>query len=124
MHAKSWPGYIWLGSVDLLQLSSVTMRRRMATLLLIRHGQASYGDVDYDRLSSRGEAQAREVGKLLAGMAIDRLFVGPHKRQVDTAALARETAAALPAATQLAELAEYPGFELVRHSQEAFPTIL
>ena len=30
----------------------------MSTLYLIRHGQASYGQADYDRLSARGEVPA------------------------------------------------------------------
>jgi len=88
----------------------------MATLLLIRHGQASYGEADYDRLSTRGQAQARELGKFLVGERIDLLFAGPLRRQRDTAALAREVATNLPAPTTLAELAEYPAFELIQHS--------
>ena len=88
----------------------------MATLLLIRHGQASYGQADYDRLSPRGEAQARALGKLLAAARLDALFVGPLRRQTQTAALAAEGAGGdLPAATTLAELAEYPAFELLQH---------
>jgi len=86
----------------------------LAKLLLIRHGQASYGQVDYDRLSARGEEQARALGAHLRGTRIDALYVGPLRRQLDTAARAIETArGALPAATQVAELAEYPAFELV-----------
>ena len=34
----------------------------MSTLYLIRHGQASYGEADYDRLSPRGVEQAKAVG--------------------------------------------------------------
>ncbi len=87
----------------------------MGTLLLIRHGQASYGEADYDRLSSRGQDQARIVGTHLATARIDQLYVGPLKRQVGTAALAAETAQNLPAPTTLPELAEYPAFELLQH---------
>jgi broad specificity phosphatase PhoE len=89
----------------------------MGTLLLIRHGQASYGQADYDRLSPRGEAQARALGELLAAHPPDALYVGPLRRQTQTAAFAATGAAAtgrgLPAATELAELAEYPGFDMV-----------
>ncbi len=87
----------------------------MGTLLLIRHGQASYGEADYDRLSTRGEQQAREVGKFLADQRIDQLFVGPLVRQQRTCALACEVAGTLPAATTLAELSEYPAFDLLQH---------
>ena len=88
----------------------------MATLLLIRHGQASYGQADYDRLSPRGEEQARALGQFLASAKIDTLFVGPLKRQQQTVAFASETAgAALPPAETLPELAEYPAFDLLQH---------
>jgi broad specificity phosphatase PhoE len=88
----------------------------MGTLLLIRHGQASYGEVDYDRLSSRGEQQARVLGTYLASTSIDQLFVGPLVRQQGTAALAVEGAGGkLPEAKTLVELAEYPAFDLLQH---------
>ena len=85
----------------------------MAELLLIRHGQASYGEADYDRLSPRGQQQARALGKFLAGARLDALFVGPLRRQLETAQLASETGG-LPAAREVAELAEYPAFEIVK----------
>ncbi|MGE3769058.1 MAG: histidine phosphatase family protein [Kofleriaceae bacterium] len=91
----------------------------MGTVFLIRHGQASYGEADYDRLSTRGEDQARALGKWLARQRLDALYTGPLKRQVQTAAFACESAdalgIALPAPTQIAELAEYPAFEMLQH---------
>lgn len=87
----------------------------MATLLLIRHGQASYGEADYDRLSSRGEEQARVLGKFLATQRIDQLYTGPLRRQLGTAAIAAEAAGTLPQASALPELAEYPAFDLLQH---------
>ena len=84
----------------------------MATVLLIRHGQASYGQADYDRLSDRGHAQARALGEHLAHAKLDALYVGPLTRQQQTAAGAAETAK-LPPPTTLAEFAEYPGFDMV-----------
>jgi len=87
----------------------------MGTLLLIRHGQASYGEVDYDRLSTRGQEQARALGTYLAATRIDQLYAGPLVRQQTTAALAAETAKTLPAVTTLPELAEYPALDLLQH---------
>jgi broad specificity phosphatase PhoE len=88
----------------------------MATLLLIRHGQASYGQLDYDRLSPRGHEQARALGQHLAGAKLDALFVGPLRRQAETAAGAIEAAGgALTAATTIDQLAEYPAFDLLQH---------
>ena len=85
----------------------------MAQLLLIRHGQASYGEADYDRLSAKGAEQACAVGRFLAGQKLDALFVGPHRRQIETAALAVEHGA-LPHPAPVVELAEYPAFEIVK----------
>jgi broad specificity phosphatase PhoE len=87
----------------------------MGTLVLIRHGQASYGEADYDRLSSRGEEQARALGKFLATQRIDQVFVGPLRRQQGTIQLAREAAPTLPEPKTLVELAEYPAFDLLQH---------
>ncbi|MDB4964202.1 MAG: putative phosphoglycerate mutase family protein [Myxococcales bacterium] len=91
----------------------------MGTLYLIRHGQASYGEADYDRLSVRGQDQARAVGRWLATMKIDQIYSGPLKRQVQTVSYATEGASSLgvvlPPATQLPELAEYPAFEMLQH---------
>jgi len=91
----------------------------VGTLYLIRHGQASYGEADYDRLSTRGQEQARAVGSFLAKAQVDALYAGPLKRQQQTATIAAEAAAAqgatVPAIQTLAELAEYPAFEMLQH---------
>jgi broad specificity phosphatase PhoE len=44
----------------------------VGTLYLIRHGQASYGEADYDRLSPRGIEQAQAVG-LVFGIPAERM---------------------------------------------------
>lgn len=91
----------------------------MADLLLIRHGQARYGEADYDRLSDRGHEQARLLAPELIKRAPAAVFTGPLRRQVETYASAREAARALghqlPAPTVVPELAEYPAFELLQH---------
>jgi broad specificity phosphatase PhoE len=88
----------------------------VGTLYLIRHGQASYGEADYDRLSPRGVEQARAIGRWAAGERIDTLYAGPLRRQQQTAQYAAEAAgAALPAVQTLPELAEYPAFEMLQH---------
>jgi broad specificity phosphatase PhoE len=91
----------------------------VGTLLLIRHGQASYGEVDYDRLSTRGQDQARALGQFLTTARLDAVYAGPLKRQQQTIAFAGEAAAAvgtaLPTPTTLPELAEYPAFEMLHH---------
>ena len=88
----------------------------MGTLYLIRHGQASYGEADYDRLSPRGIEQALAVGRWAAGAKLGALFAGPLRRQQQTARYANDGAAGtLPPVQPLAELAEYPAFEMLQH---------
>ncbi len=58
----------------------------MAELLLIRHGQASFGEEDYDKLSATGRLQARALGDFLrkTGWTPDRLITGTLNRQRQT----------------------------------------
>lgn len=101
----------------------------MGTLYLIRHGQASYGSADYDRLSSVGEAQARAIGTglPLAGLTrLDAIYSGPMRRQRETLAHLRAAAVAaghgLPDPDRAStDLAEYPAFELLA---AAMPTLV
>jgi broad specificity phosphatase PhoE len=58
----------------------------MPAILLIRHGQASYGAADYDVLSPTGERQAQAVLNALRGYGDGRLVSGSMRRQLDTAA--------------------------------------
>lgn len=58
----------------------------MAELLVVRHGQASFGADDYDALSEMGHEQSRLAGEALrvAGWVPDRLVTGTLHRQRDT----------------------------------------
>jgi broad specificity phosphatase PhoE len=58
----------------------------MSTLLMVRHGQASFGEVDYDKLSDMGITQSRLLGDywVKRGQPLDALFTGAQKRQQDT----------------------------------------
>lgn len=87
----------------------------MGTLYLIRHGQASYGEVDYDRLSTTGQDQARALGHWLGRARLDRLYAGPLVRQQQTITIAREAAQLATTVETLPELAEYPAFEMLQH---------
>jgi broad specificity phosphatase PhoE len=91
----------------------------VSTLLLVRHGQASFGAAEYDVLSPLGHEQARALGRHLAARpAIDAIYRGPAARHRDTLAGIAEGAAAagvmLPPATTLDALDEYPAIELLR----------
>lgn len=58
----------------------------MATLFLVRHGQASFGAHDYDLLSEIGHRQSRLLGEYLAdrGVRPVRVMTGSLRRQRQT----------------------------------------
>jgi broad specificity phosphatase PhoE len=68
----------------------------MGQILLVRHGQASWGAADYDVLSSLGEQQSEVLGQALArlldGAEPDQLVHGTMQRQQRTAELAAKAA--------------------------------
>ena len=66
----------------------------MGNLLLIRHGQASFGAADYDRLSPTGEEQSQRLGAWMkrTGQVPDLIAVGSLRRHVHTADLCAEAA--------------------------------
>jgi broad specificity phosphatase PhoE len=66
----------------------------MGVLLLVRHGQASYGAEDYDVLSDAGAEQSRVLGRVLAAQGLEAAAVvhGAMRRQRDTATLLAESA--------------------------------
>lgn len=59
----------------------------MSVVLLVRHGQASFGKRDYDALSDRGHEQARVLGRSLAGRGVVPALVvrGELRRHRETA---------------------------------------
>ncbi|MHB8829661.1 MAG: histidine phosphatase family protein [Syntrophales bacterium] len=59
----------------------------MGTIYMIRHGQASFGSDDYDRLSQTGIVQSRVLAEHLStvGILADVVYSGEMKRQIDTA---------------------------------------
>ncbi len=62
----------------------------MGTLYLVRHGQASFGEDDYDRLSPLGHRQAQRLGEYLRqrfareGVQIDTVLMGSLTRHRET----------------------------------------
>ncbi len=91
----------------------------MSQMLLIRHGQASFGSTDYDVLSELGVEQSCCLGRYFAETKVrfDAIYCGPRQRHHDTAAHLRTTAALadlqIPEPIVLAGLDEFPAFELV-----------
>lgn len=60
----------------------------MGTLYLVRHGQASFGEADYDNLSDLGHRQSVRLGEYFArrGIRFDALIAGTLRRHKQTLA--------------------------------------
>lgn len=59
----------------------------MGTLYLIRHGQASFGEENYDRLSDLGRSQAEILAEYLVAVQtrFDAIYTGTLERHLQTA---------------------------------------
>ena len=89
----------------------------MGRLILVRHGQASFGAADYDQLSELGYEQGRMLGRWWAqrGKGIDRVYCGPMKRHLQTCEMTAEgMGAAWGEVRQVPELAEYSATDLFK----------
>lgn len=66
----------------------------MGQLILVRHGQASFGAADYDVLSETGREQGRALGRWLvqAGVTPTAVIHGSMRRHRETAEAMLETA--------------------------------
>jgi len=55
----------------------------LSTLYFIRHGQASFGQANYDKLSELGEHQSQLLGEYWVnwGLALDAVYMGTLERQ-------------------------------------------
>lgn len=86
----------------------------MAQLLLVRHGQASFGAADYDRLSAHGVEQSRLLGQWFAAckVGVGQVVTGSLKRHKQTA---EACLAAVPGAPPAAQWRTEPGFDEYDH---------
>jgi broad specificity phosphatase PhoE len=85
----------------------------MSMIYLIRHGQASFGHENYDRLSPMGRRQARILARHMLGSGFlpDAVYSGTMMRQKETAeeflAVYRAEGKPLPEVTPLSAFDEY-----------------
>jgi len=88
----------------------------MSVLYIIRHGQASFGQADYDRLSELGLRQARLTGQYLraTGVALDAAYAGGMARQRDTAGAVLAQLPQAPALSVLPSLDEYDSAAIIQ----------
>ena len=86
----------------------------MSVIYLIRHGQASFGEDNYDKLSDLGIRQSRIVAQRLAdqGVKFDSIITGTLQRQIHTAQALydayKEKGLDLPESKTMPEFNEYP----------------
>ena len=61
----------------------------MSQIYFIRHGQASFGTDNYDRLSDLGRSQSEVIGDFLTrtNVSFDAVYSGSMERQIETARL-------------------------------------
>lgn len=94
----------------------------MGSALLIRHGQASFGAEDYDKLSHVGEQQSRQLGQWLrqTGQHPDLIVVGSMQRHISTAELCVEAAGVEAPQLTLEQLDELDHVEIVARHRPDF----
>jgi broad specificity phosphatase PhoE len=99
----------------------------MSHIIMVRHGQASFLERDYDKLCPNGEAQSRLLGEHWArhGVMFDRAYSGPRARQQETARIAAEAYRAagidFPEIKVMSEFDEYQAEAALR---ECLPQLL
>ena len=86
----------------------------MASIILIRHGQASFGAANYDQLSDLGRRQAQLLNDYFSncGITLDAVYCGTLERQRQTAEIATKS--------QLAETPFHidPRFNEIRNDEQ------
>ena len=94
----------------------------MSRVLLVRHAQASFLELDYDKLSTLGETQARALGKYWAQRKqhFDRICSGPCLRQRDSARIVggacRDAGLNFPEPAVMEEFDEYQGEAVIKRA--------
>jgi broad specificity phosphatase PhoE len=99
----------------------------MSHLLLVRHGQASFLEANYDKLSAKGEMQGRLLGDYWTAQNVlfDRVYAGPKVRQRETARIVGEAykKAVLPWPEPVT-LTEFDEFQAEAVMQRSLPELL
>jgi len=98
----------------------------MGTIYLVRHGQASFGTADYDRLSDLGRRQGVRLGQYWrerfgAGLRFDAVLTGTLRRQVDTWSAIAEGAGLRMERTAWPGLNEYDSHAVIAALRRAAP---
>ncbi|MCU0821507.1 MAG: phosphoglycerate mutase family protein [Spirochaetes bacterium] len=93
----------------------------MGSIYFLRHGQASFGEQNYDSLCENGKLQSRILGEYLAGLGIPihSACSGEMNRQMQTAgeviSVFREKELSFPELNILSEFNEFEFAEVVKN---------
>ncbi|MGA7647842.1 MAG: phosphoglycerate mutase family protein, partial [Terriglobales bacterium] len=99
----------------------------MSHITLVRHGQASFLEPDYDKLCANGETQSRLLGEYWArrGVVLSGVYSGPRVRQLETSRIVaeayRRAGIDFPETVVVSEFDEYPAEAVLR---ECLPQLL
>src|ERR1039458_7941295 len=99
----------------------------MSHIILVRHGQASLLELDYDKLCANGEAQAGLLGEYWSrrGVVFGSVYSGPRVRQLETARMVagayRSAGLSFPETVVMSEFDEYQAEAVLR---ECLPQLL
>ena len=99
----------------------------MSHIILVRHGQASLLERDYDKLCANGEAQAGLLGEYWSrrGVVFGSVYSGPRVRQLETARIVaeayRSAGLGFPETVVMSEFDEYQAEAVLR---ECLPQLL
>ena len=99
----------------------------MSHITLVRHGQASFLERDYDKLCANGEAQATLLGEYWArrGVVLSGVYSGPRVRQLETSRIVgeayRRAGIDFPETVVMSEFDEYQAEAVLR---ECLPQLL
>ena len=99
----------------------------MSHIILVRHGQASFLEKDYDKLCPNGEAQSRLLGEYWArrGVVLGGIYSGPRVRQLETSRIVaeayRRAGVDFPETVVMSEFDEYQAEAVMR---ECLPQLL
>jgi broad specificity phosphatase PhoE len=92
----------------------------MSQIILVRHGQASFLERDYDKLCANGEAQSGLLGGYWSrrGVVFDKAYSGPRLRQLETARIVAEAygraSLSFPETVVMSEFDEYAAEAVLR----------
>lgn len=94
----------------------------MASVYLVRHGQAGFGKLNYDQLSDLGKAQSERVGQALTmrGIEAQQVIVGAMRRHRETMQSAQKHWHSFGPITEMSGFNEFDSDEVIARAHPQF----